>query len=166
LSTAKTDASTMTEVRLVIDGKDCAAREGETVLDVARNEGIDIPALCQMEGTAPWGACRLCLVEVEGAPKLQAACTTWASDGMKVKTDTPRVRAKRESYLRMYLSDHNAYCEAPTRLSHPHRHPRIPGGARGGRRGQGDRDRTCRTALPRHTGPYLSPVLRTRLPTR
>ena len=45
--------------------------------------------------------------------KLQAACTTWADDGLKVKTDTQRIRAKRESYLRMYLSDHNAYCEAP-----------------------------------------------------
>ena len=104
---------TTTAVKVVIDGKRLSAQPGETVLTVARREGIDIPALCQMEGTAPWGACRLCLVEVEGQAKLQAACTTWVSDGMVVRTDTPRVRQKRASYLEMYLSDHDSYCEAP-----------------------------------------------------
>jgi len=104
---------TKAAVMLTIDGKDLNAREGETVLDVARREGIDIPALCHEEGTAAWGACRLCMVEVEGLDKLQAACTTWVADGLQVKTDTARVRARRESYLKMYLSDHNAYCEAP-----------------------------------------------------
>ena len=75
---------------------------------------------------AAWGACRLCLVEVEGSPKLQAACTTWVDDGLVVRTDTPRVRASRESYLKMYLSDHDAYCEAPCTHVVPdaHRHPR------------------------------------------
>jgi pyruvate ferredoxin oxidoreductase beta subunit len=101
------------KVELIIDGKSCASHEGETVLEVARREGIAIPALCHIEESAAWGACRLCLVEVEGSKRLQAACTTWVIDGMAVKTATQRVRAKRESYLRMYLSDHNAYCEAP-----------------------------------------------------
>ncbi|MBN1628945.1 MAG: (2Fe-2S)-binding protein, partial [Thermoleophilia bacterium] len=100
-------------VRLTIDGRTLAARQGETILEVARREGIYIPALCHIAETAAWGACRLCLVEVEGIEKLQAACTTWVADGMVVKTDTPRIRARRESYLKMYLSDHNAYCEAP-----------------------------------------------------
>ena len=104
---------TKTAVKLTIDGRDLYAREGETVLEVARREGIDIPALCHISETAAWGACRLCLVEVEGMEKLQAACTAWVTDGMVVRTDTPRVRARRESYLKMYLSDHNAYCEAP-----------------------------------------------------
>jgi pyruvate ferredoxin oxidoreductase beta subunit len=100
-------------VSITINGKWLEGEPGETVLDVARREGIDIPALCSLEGTAAWGGCRLCLVEVEGVDKLQAACTTWVADGLSVQTDTPRVRARRESYLRMYLSDHNAYCEAP-----------------------------------------------------
>ena len=104
---------TKAAVELTVDGRRFAAREGETVLDVARREGIDIPALCHQEGMAAWGACRLCMVEVEGLDKLQAACTTWVKDGQVVKTDTKRVRARRESYLKMYLSDHNAYCEAP-----------------------------------------------------
>jgi len=98
---------------LTINGKDFTAQQGETVLDVARRGGIAIPALCQMKDSAPWGACRLCLVEVEGASKLQAACTTFVKEGLKAKTDSPKIRARRESYLRMYLSDHNSYCEAP-----------------------------------------------------
>jgi len=104
---------TKAAVTLTIDGKKLGARPGETVLTVARREGIDIPALCHEEGMAAWGACRLCLVEVKGQAKLQAACTTWVSDGMVVKTDTPRIRQKRRSYLEMYLSDHDSYCEAP-----------------------------------------------------
>ena len=104
---------TKAAVQLTVDGRQLTAREGETVLEVARREGIDIPALCHQEGMAAWGACRLCMVEVEGLDKLQAACTTWVKDGQVVKTDTKRVRARRESYLKMYLSDHNAYCEAP-----------------------------------------------------
>jgi ferredoxin len=113
-------------VKLTIDGKTVAAHTGETVLEVARREGVDIPALCAIAETAAWGACRLCMVEVEGADKLQAACTTWAAEGLVVKTDTPRVRARRESYLKMYLSDHNAYCEAPCSHACP-THIDIPG---------------------------------------
>ena len=117
---------TKTAVRFTIDGRIVRAQPGETVLEVARREGIDIPALCHEPGTPAWGACRLCLVEVEGAGKLQAACTTWVADDLVVKTDTPRVRARRKSYLKMYLSDHNAYCEAPCTHACP-THIDIPG---------------------------------------
>jgi NADPH-dependent glutamate synthase beta subunit-like oxidoreductase/pyruvate/2-oxoacid:ferredoxin oxidoreductase beta subunit/NAD-dependent dihydropyrimidine dehydrogenase PreA subunit len=104
---------TKTTVKLTIDGKQVTAKSGGTVLSAARAAGIDIPALCHTEGMAAWGACRLCLIEVKGLSKLQAACTTWVADGMVVKTSTAKIRARRESYLKMYLSDHNAYCEAP-----------------------------------------------------
>jgi formate dehydrogenase major subunit len=113
-------------VRVTIDGKTFAAHAGETVLEVARREGVDIPALCHEPGAAAWGGCRLCLVEIEGMEKLQAACTTWVAEGMVVQTDTPRVRARRTSYLKMYLSDHNAYCEAPCTHACP-THIDIPG---------------------------------------
>ncbi len=106
-------ADAASQVTLTIDGKELRAQAGETVLDVARRARIYIPALCHIADTAAWGACRLCLVEVDGVDKLQAACTTWVAEGMVVRTNTPRVRARRESYLKMYLSDHNAYCEAP-----------------------------------------------------
>lgn len=117
---------TKAAVKLTIDGRALTAEQGETVLTVARREGIDIPALCHQDGMAAWGACRLCVVEVEGQSKLQAACTTWVADGMVVNTDTPKARAKRESYLKMYLSDHNAYCEAPCSHACP-THIDIPG---------------------------------------
>ncbi len=105
--------ATDTQVKLTINGTLVTAKKGETVLQAAKRAGIDIPALCNVEDMAPWGACRLCLIEVEGWSKLQAACTTWVENGLVVRTETPRVRAKRESYLKMYLSDHDAYCEAP-----------------------------------------------------
>jgi len=108
-----TRTETGTTVKLTVNGRLVSARKGETVLQAARNAGIFIPALCEIEGILPWGACRLCLIEVEGWSKLQAACTTWVDNGLVVRTETPRVRAKRESYLRMYLSDHDSYCEAP-----------------------------------------------------
>ena len=117
---------TKTSVALTINGCSVKATSGETVLSAARRAGIDIPALCHEEGIAAWGACRLCLIEVEGQKKLQAACTTWVQDGLVVHTDTERVRAKRASYLRMYLSDHNAYCEAPCTSACP-THIDIPG---------------------------------------
>ena len=71
---------TKAAVQLTVDGRQLSARDGETVLAVARREGVDIPALCHQEGMAAWGACRLCMVEVEGLDKLQAACTTWVKD--------------------------------------------------------------------------------------
>ena len=110
---------TKTSVRLTIDDTSVKAASGETVLSAARRAGIDIPALCHEEGMAAWGACRLCLIEVEGLDKLQAACTTQVADGLVVRTNTARTRAKRASYLRMYLSDHNSYCEAPCKDACP-----------------------------------------------
>ena len=59
-----------------IDGKDVAGSEGETVMEVAEENGIDIPGLCHLEGIHDRGACRLCMVEIAGTPKLAAACTT------------------------------------------------------------------------------------------
>ena len=104
---------TKTKVTLTINGNKLDARQGETVLDVARRVGIDIPSLCHEDGTEPWGGCRLCMIEVDGLAKPKAACSTGVVEGMVVETDTPRIRARRESYLKMYLSDHNSYCEAP-----------------------------------------------------
>ncbi len=105
--------TTETQVKLTINGRLVTATKGETVLQAAQRAGIEIPALCNVDGMAPWGACRLCLIEVEGWGKLQAACTTWVDNGLVVRTETQRVRARREHYLKMYLSDHDSYCEAP-----------------------------------------------------
>ncbi len=162
MSPAKTD----TQVKLRIDGKLVAATKGETVLQAAQRAGIDIPALCNVEDMAPWGACRLCLIEVEGWGKLQAACTTWVDDGLVVRTDTPRVRARRESYLKMYLSDHDAYCEAPctdacpTHIDIPAFMAAIEDGDFGGASGIISRDLPFPAVLGRICPRYCEPACR------
>ncbi len=71
---------------LTIDGKQISAEEGATVLQAANEAGIKIPTLCHLEGVYDIGACRLCIVEITGIPKLLPACTTKVSEGMEVKT--------------------------------------------------------------------------------
>lgn len=93
-----------------IDGKVCAFEEGETILDVARRNGIDIPTLCYLKGCTPTGACRICIVDVEGAAGPVASCATPASRGMKVKTQTPRVIAERRMNIELLLASGNHNC--------------------------------------------------------
>jgi len=101
---------TKTALKLTIDDKVVKAQTGETVLDVARRDDIDIPALCHIPGTPAWGACRLCLVEVEGLDKLQAACTTWVEEGMVVKTDSERLQNYRRMILELLFAERNHVC--------------------------------------------------------
>ena len=75
----------MSEVRtLVIDGKDVAATSDQSVLSAAKENGIHIPTLCHLDGLTDVGACRLCMVEVEGSPKLFPACATKVEEAMAV----------------------------------------------------------------------------------
>ena len=83
-------------VALRIDGKDVSGRNDETILQVARENQIQIYTLCYLEGLSGWGACRLCLVEVKGSRRLLPACVTRVSDGMEVSTNTPRLQAYRQ----------------------------------------------------------------------
>ena len=78
--------------RLTINGSAVDAPEGATVLEAARLTGIRIPTLCFLQGQPPIGACRVCLVEIEGQRDLGAACSLPVVDGMRVHTHTPRVR--------------------------------------------------------------------------
>ena len=75
----------MSVVTLTINGELVSAREGETLLEVMREQKIAIPTLCHLEGLSDRGACRLCMVEVEGSNKLFAACVTPVQEGMVVK---------------------------------------------------------------------------------
>lgn len=94
---------------LVINGKEYGFTPGETILEVARRNGIDIPTLCCMKRAAPTGACRVCVVEVEGARNLVASCATPAAPNMVVRTETPRVMSARRLNIELLLSsgDHN-----------------------------------------------------------
>ncbi len=95
---------------IVIDGQELTFEPGETILDVARRNGIDIPTLCHLKGTAPTGACRVCVVEVQGARSLVASCAMPAAPKMVVSTESPKVTAARRMVIQLLLSSGNHNC--------------------------------------------------------
>lgn len=103
--------ATISEViTLKIDDRDVGAHASESILDVARENGIDIPTLCHLDGLTDVGACRLCLVEVKGSPKLFPACTTRVQEGMEVYTNTERLRKYRRTILELLFVERNHVC--------------------------------------------------------
>jgi bidirectional [NiFe] hydrogenase diaphorase subunit len=95
---------------LSIDGKMVTGVTGETLFDVAWNNGVRIPRLCHVGGVSDVGACRLCLVEVEGQNKLAASCRTEVQEGMVVRTDTPRLQAQRRLIVELLFAERNHVC--------------------------------------------------------
>jgi predicted molibdopterin-dependent oxidoreductase YjgC len=96
----------MTESKFVIiDGNETLHRQGETILQAARRLSIEIPTLCHDDRLTPAGACRICLVEVDGANLMQPACATLTTPGMVVRTTTPRVSRNRRFILSLHLAD-------------------------------------------------------------
>ncbi|ADD69253.1 NADH:ubiquinone oxidoreductase, subunit G, iron- sulfur binding protein [Denitrovibrio acetiphilus DSM 12809] len=95
---------------IIINNKPYSFDEGESILDVAERNGIHIPTLCYLKDVTPTGACRLCLVQVEGAERLQAACVTYAKDGMKIETDNEHVWKNRKDMLDFILIKHPLDC--------------------------------------------------------
>ncbi len=95
---------------LKIDDRDVSGREEETILEVARENGIHIPTLCYMEGLSSVGACRLCLVEIKGSPKLFPACVTLVREGMEVVTKSERLTHYRKMILELLFSEGNHIC--------------------------------------------------------
>lgn len=100
----------MDKVTLTIDGKQVAVAKGATVFQAAKAAGISIPHLCYREDLHPNSACRICVVEVEGARTLVPSCSFPVSEGMVVRTDTPRVLNARKMVLELILSDHPFAC--------------------------------------------------------
>ena len=112
---------------LTVDGRTLRAYEGQTILSVAVDNGIlDIPNLCNDEKLEPTSACRMCLVEIEGAERPLPSCNTPAAPGMVVRTKSDRLTHIRRTNLEMMLSDHNAYCQPPCQIGCP-THIDIPG---------------------------------------
>ncbi|MDI3546912.1 MAG: NADP-reducing hydrogenase subunit HndD [Halanaerobiales bacterium] len=97
-------------IKLWIDDVEVEVEEGTTVLEAAKKAGKDIPTLCYLKGINEVGACRICLVEIENTGKLAVSCITPAADGMKVKTNTERVRKTRKLNLELLLSNHKVDC--------------------------------------------------------
>jgi bidirectional [NiFe] hydrogenase diaphorase subunit len=97
---------------LTIDDRSVPATRGQTLLQVARAADIGIPTLCHFDGLSEAAACRLCLVEVAGRPKLAPACVTTAERGMVVRTRTPRLREYRRVILELFFAERNHVCAA------------------------------------------------------
>ncbi len=95
---------------LTIDGRQVSAEEGATILQAAEEAGAKIPTLCHLDGIYDVGACRLCLVEVAGVPKLLPACTTKVAEGMDVRTDSERIRSYRRINFELLLAERNHIC--------------------------------------------------------
>ncbi len=106
-------------IHLNIDGRELTGIDGQMIVDVARENGIEIPTLCQDPRVAAYGSCGVCLVEAEGMPRLLRACSTQIGEGMVISTDTPRVRAARKMALELLLSDHDGDCRPPCVLACP-----------------------------------------------
>ena len=128
---------------LVIDGKDVGAREDQTILDAALENDIFIPTLCHMKGLNNVGACRICLVEIKGSPRLVAACATRVQEGMEVIANSERLIMYRRMILEMLFAERNHTCSVcisngncdlqtlamkmgMNHVTVPYRHPRLP----------------------------------------
>jgi predicted molibdopterin-dependent oxidoreductase YjgC len=131
-------------VEIALDGRSVKVREGATLLEACRQEGIFTPTLCFLESLTPVNVCRVCVVELEGSRTLVPACSRPAEPGMKVRTDTERVRLSRRMVLELLASSVDL-STAPQMLEHVRRY-----GARPERYGpaekparEGERDRAA-----------------------
>ncbi len=109
----------MKSIQLNIDGREVIGQIGQTLLDVCQQNNIDVPTLCHDKRVEIYGACGICVVEMEGSPKLLRACATTISDGMIIKTNTDKVRKSRQTALELLLSDHIGDCRPPCVLACP-----------------------------------------------
>jgi len=96
---------------ITVNSRTVEVEPGTTILEAARQSGVEIPTLCNLELHAPLGACRVCVVEVKGAKTLMAACATPVRDGMEVLTNSPRAREARKMVVDLLLSEHEGNCQ-------------------------------------------------------
>jgi bidirectional [NiFe] hydrogenase diaphorase subunit len=128
---------------LTIDGREVGAREDQTVLEVARENGVFIPTLCELPGLSNPGACRLCLVEVKGVSKLLPACVTRVAEGMEVTVNSERLARIRRGILELLFAERNHVCSVcvanghcdlqtlavrlgMTHVHFPYQYPKLP----------------------------------------
>lgn len=109
----------MSVVKVFLNEKEVEAKTDETILDVARRNGISIPTLCHDGRIEPYGACRVCLVKVEGARSFVPSCSTRIIEGMKIDTESPQVREARRMSLSLLVSDHFGDCVSPCSVECP-----------------------------------------------
>jgi formate dehydrogenase major subunit len=106
-------------VKFNINGKEVTTVAGKNILEAALENNIEIPHLCHDERIEAYGGCGLCIVEIEGMPKLARSCSTPVSNGMVITTETKRVVDARNMALQMLVSTHRGDCKAPCTLACP-----------------------------------------------
>ena len=100
----------MAEIPLTLNGSPVSGREGMTILELAQENGIDIPTLCYISGLSPTGACRVCVVEVASSRTLVASCHTPIAQGMVIQTHSPKVIETRRVIVELLLASHCGFC--------------------------------------------------------
>ena len=108
-----------TRIKVIINGKICTGRAGQILLEIAQNNGIEIPNLCHNGELKHYGGCSLCVVEAEESPKLLRACSTVAQDGQVIYTESERVVRTRKTSIELLMSDHDGDCRGPCVLNCP-----------------------------------------------
>jgi [NiFe] hydrogenase diaphorase moiety small subunit len=98
----------MSEIRFTIDGKDCVAQPGQTIVEAAKANGVWIPVLCHYEGLKPVGSCRICTVRVGG--RYMAACTQPVTEGLAVENTAPDLEDMRKALIEMIFVEGNHFC--------------------------------------------------------
>jgi NADH dehydrogenase/NADH:ubiquinone oxidoreductase subunit G len=100
----------MKEINVKVNEQQLTGKEGQTILELCRSNGIEIPTLCYLEGLPPSGSCRLCVVEVEGSRTLVGSCHTPLTPGMVIHTDSPKVIETRRMIVELILASHPDSC--------------------------------------------------------
>lgn len=107
----------MSATKAVINGIEIKVKAGTTILEAARQAGFEVPTLCHHPELTPSGNCRICVVEVEGSPRLVASCHTPLSEGMVIQTHSDKVLAARRAVVELLLTAHTGPCVNDSRAS-------------------------------------------------
>ena len=107
------------QLNIILNGKNTKGNPGETILELARRNGIEIPTLCHDDRLKPFSSCFVCVVEIDGMKGMQPSCSTIIHEGMKIETENEKVKKARKSALDLLVSDHYADCEAPCKQTCP-----------------------------------------------
>lgn len=109
----------MDKINVIINGKPVKGEKNDYILDIAKKQGIEIPTLCNDDRLEPFSSCYVCVVEIEGYPKPQPACSTRILDGMVINTESEKIVKARQTALNLLLSNHYADCVAPCKEECP-----------------------------------------------